>query len=123
MSDSDLTAEVPAAGDSDPTAEVLTAGDSDLTAEVQTADFLARPSGVVTFLFTDIEGSTRLWEEHPDHMGAALARHDSILRGVMEANGGFIFQTAGDSFRVAFFTAREALDAALAAARALQAES
>ena len=46
------------------------------------------PSGTVTFLFTDIEGSTRLWERAPDAMRAALGRHDSILRSTIEAHGG-----------------------------------
>ena len=43
------------------------------------------PSGTVTFLFTDLEGSTRLWEEHPEAMRGALARHDAILRDAVEA--------------------------------------
>ena len=46
------------------------------------------PSGTVTFLFTDIEGSTRLWEEQPEAMRTALARHDAILRDAVEAHGG-----------------------------------
>src|SRR6184192_4148059 len=60
------------------------------------------PSGTVTFLFTDIEGSTRLWEEHPDAMRGALARHDAILRAGIEANGGQVFKTMGDAFCAAF---------------------
>ncbi len=47
-----------------------------------------RPSGTVTFLFTDIEGSTRLWEERPDEMRAALAVHDAVVRDSIEAHGG-----------------------------------
>ncbi|MBI4316078.1 MAG: hypothetical protein HY679_09085, partial [Chloroflexi bacterium] len=49
------------------------------------------PTGTVTFLFTDIEGSTRLWERHPEAMKAALARHDALLRQAIEANGGYAF--------------------------------
>src|SRR5205085_7656661 len=71
------------------------------------------PSGTVTFLFTDLEGSTRLWEEHPDAMRLALARHDSLLRGAIEANGGVVFKTVGDAFCSAFATAPQAIDAAL----------
>ena len=53
------------------------------------------PSGTVTFLFTDLEGSTRLWEEHPEAMQAALARHDEILREAIEAHGGYVVKTTG----------------------------
>ena len=49
------------------------------------------PSGTVTFLFTDLEGSTRLWEEHPEAMPAALVRHDELLRGAIDRNGGVVF--------------------------------
>ena len=51
------------------------------------------PSGTVTFLFTDLEGSTRLWEEHPDAMQPALARHDEILRDAVEAHDGHVVKT------------------------------
>src|SRR3954453_5955176 len=71
------------------------------------------PRGTVTFLFTDIEGSTRLWEEHPDAMRLALARHDSLLRAAIETHGGFVFKTMGDAFCATFPTATQALDAAL----------
>ena len=54
--------------------------------------------GTVTFLFTDIEGSTQLWEEHASEMQTALARHDEILRSVLEGFGGYVFSTAGDAF-------------------------
>ena len=56
------------------------------------------PAGTVTFLFTDIEGSTRLWEQYPEAMREALARHDALLRGVIEASGGAVFKTVGDAF-------------------------
>ncbi len=81
------------------------------------------PTGKVTFLFTDIEGSTQLWEHHPDAMRQALARHDAILRRVIEAHGGHIFKTVGDAFYAAFADAPKALNAALEAQRALRAET
>ncbi len=77
------------------------------------------PTGTVTFLFTDIEGSTQLWEQHPTAMQAALAQHDAILRQAIEANGGYVFKTVGDAFCAAFPTAPEALNAALETQRAL----
>src|SRR5512144_1811989 len=80
------------------------------------------PSGTVTFLFTDIEGSTRLWECAPDAMRAALARHDSILRSTIEEHGGCVFATGGDGFAAAFARAGDALQAALAAQLALAVE-
>ena len=54
------------------------------------------PSGVVTFLFTDVEGSTRRWEADADGMRAALAAHDEVLRSAIEAHGGFLFKHTGD---------------------------
>jgi class 3 adenylate cyclase len=77
------------------------------------------PSGTVTFLFTDIQGSTRLWEEHPEAMRPALARHDALLREAIERHGGSIFAGGGDGLCAAFATAPEALNAALAAQQAL----
>ena len=53
----------------------------------------ALPSGTVTFVFTDLEGSTRLWEDHPDAMQDALARHDEILRRAIELHRGHIVKT------------------------------
>jgi class 3 adenylate cyclase len=67
------------------------------------------PTGTVTFLFTDIEGSTSMWEDYPAQMHEALARHDEILRSSVEARGGYVFKTVGDAFCAAFDTAREAL--------------
>ena len=81
------------------------------------------PSGTVTFLFTDIEGSTPLWDSFPDAMGAALARHDEILRRAIDANGGHVFSTAGDGFGAVFSRAANAIAAGLAAQRALSAEA
>ena len=60
------------------------------------------PTGTVTFLFTDLEGSTRSWEELPEAMKGALARHDEILRGAVEANGGSVVKTTGDGVHAAF---------------------
>lgn len=82
----------------------------------------ALPTGTVTFLFTDIEGSTQLWERQPDAMRSALARHDQILRDVVGRQGGGVFKTVGDSFCAAFATATDALEAALTAQKALGAE-
>lgn len=78
------------------------------------------PSGTITFLFTDIEGSTRRWEKHPEVMSVALARHDDLLRGAIEAQGGYVFKTMGDAFCAAFATAPDALGAAVNAQVSLQ---
>jgi predicted ATPase/class 3 adenylate cyclase len=80
------------------------------------------PTGTVTFLFTDIEGSTRLWQKSPAAMEAAHARHDALLREAVERNNGYVFKTVGDAFCAAFHTASAALAAALAAQRALTQE-
>jgi class 3 adenylate cyclase len=66
------------------------------------------PAGTVTFAFSDVEGSTRLWQEHPDHMGAALASHDEVVRKLVDAHRGYVFSTGGDSFGVASETAGQA---------------
>jgi len=81
------------------------------------------PSGTVTLLFTDVEGSTRLWDAEREAMAVALRRHDEILRDAIERAGGYVFKTAGDSFCAAFSAARAGLDAALAAQRNLAAQS
>src|SRR6185436_14978442 len=81
------------------------------------------PSGTVTFLFTDIEGSTRLWEQHPQAMVSALARHDQIMRQVIAAEAGVVYKVIGDAFQAAFTTAPAACAAALAAQRALHHEA
>ncbi len=80
------------------------------------------PTGTVTFLFTDIEGSTARWDRHPDAMRAALVRHDALLRGAVEAQSGHVFKTVGDAFCSAFGTAGAGLAAAIAAQRAIAAE-
>jgi predicted ATPase/class 3 adenylate cyclase len=81
------------------------------------------PSGTVTFLFTDLEGSTRLWEEHADAMRDALALHDAVLRDAIEAHGGYVVKTTGDGFHAAFETADAGVVAAIAAQRALSGEA
>jgi class 3 adenylate cyclase len=78
------------------------------------------PSGVVTFLFTDVEGSTRRWEADADSMRAALAAHDEVLRRAIEAHGGWVFKHTGDGVCAAFASPRCAVDAAVAAQRALE---
>lgn len=83
---------------------------------------LTAPSGLITFLFSDIERSTQLWEQYPREMKTALARHDVLLRQAVEIYGGYVFKTMGDEFCIAFADAVSALLAALAAQRALQAE-
>ena len=80
------------------------------------------PSGTVTFLFTDVEGSTRLWEEHADAMTLALARHDHIVRTAVEGHAGYLVKTTGDGVHAAFATASGALEAAVEAQRMLVAE-
>ena len=81
------------------------------------------PSGTVTFLFTDIEGSTKLAQEHPDTMPALLARHHEILHQAIQTYNGYVFQIVGDSFAVAFHSANDALNAALSAQQLLQNEA
>jgi class 3 adenylate cyclase len=83
----------------------------------------AVPTGTVTFLFTDIEGSTKLWERHTATMRTALARHDEILQEAIEGHGGFVFKTVGDAFCAVFPTALGALKSALAAQRGLFSEA
>jgi class 3 adenylate cyclase len=77
------------------------------------------PTGTVTFLFTDIEGSTKLWERSPQAMQRALARHDEILREAIEDRGGYVFKTVGDAFCAAFPTAPDALESTVEAQRRL----
>ncbi|HEU4752044.1 MAG TPA: adenylate/guanylate cyclase domain-containing protein, partial [Armatimonadota bacterium] len=82
-----------------------------------------RPTGTVTFLFTDIEGSTRLWETAPGPMAAAVTRHDALLRNAVEQAGGWVFKTVGDACCAVFDRPADALRAALEAQLALQALS
>src|SRR6476661_6449656 len=78
------------------------------------------PSGVVTFLFTDIEGSTRRWEADADAMRAALLKHDDVLRTSIDKHDGFLFSHTGDGVVAAFSSPRSAVDAAVAAQRNLE---
>ncbi len=75
-----------------------------------------------TFLFTDIEGSTRLWEEHGDAMASALARHDEILTGAVDEAGGSVLKTTGDGLIAVFDSVSDSLSAALDSQRALEEE-
>lgn len=79
------------------------------------------PSGTVTFLFTDIEGSTQLWEKQPEAMKSALARHDLILREAVETNHGYFIKTTGDGVHAVFSTALDAIHASVQAQCNLQA--
>ncbi len=81
---------------------------------------VSRPSGTVTFLMSDIEGSTRRWADQPDAMRAALAKHDEDMADAVESNGGWLFKHTGDGIVAAFGSARAAIDAAIAAQRRLE---
>jgi class 3 adenylate cyclase len=83
---------------------------------------VARPSGTVTFLFTDIEGSTACWEHAPAQMSVAFHRHETLLRQAIADHGGYAYKMIADAFQAAFATAPAALAAALTAQRALAAE-
>lgn len=80
-----------------------------------------RPTGTVTFLFSDIEGSTQRWERDSAAMSQALQQHDALMRESIEAHGGYVFKVVGDAFFAAFATAPGALAAAVRAQRALAA--
>ena len=82
----------------------------------------APPSGLVTFLFTDIEGSTRLWERDRETMRVALERHNAILTAAIRAHGGYHFKTIGDAFQAAFSDPVAAVAACVDPQRALDAE-
>ncbi len=77
------------------------------------------PTGTVTFLFSDIEGSSRRWEANPQAMRAAVARHEELMRRAIEQQGGYVFKTVGDAFCAVFHAAPNAVRAALDAQRAL----
>ena len=91
--------------------------------EFRNTEKMSIPSGTVTLLFSDIEGSTHLWEQSPQAMATALERHDELVRRAMDAHGGYVFKTIGDAFCVAFETGHDALRAALDTQVALHAES
>ncbi|MBE0410144.1 MAG: hypothetical protein IBX69_10475 [Anaerolineales bacterium] len=73
------------------------------------------PKGTVTFLFSDIEGSTRSWELHAEHMQLAFKRQEEIMRSAMQNHGGYVYKMIGDAFQVAFDSAPAALVAAMQA--------
>ena len=81
------------------------------------------PSGTVTFLFTDIEGSTKLAQEYPEEMPTLLARHHEILHQSIQSQNGYVFQIIGDAFCAAFHSASDALNAALQIQQILQNET
>jgi len=72
------------------------------------------PSGTVTFLFTDIENSTKLWEQFPEAMKSALAQHDKIIKQAIEEHNGRIIKTTGDGFHAAFQTGVSGVNTAIA---------
>jgi predicted ATPase/class 3 adenylate cyclase len=83
---------------------------------------MSPPTGTVTFLFSDIEGSTAAWERSPEVMSRVLARHDQLLRAAIAAHAGYVFATGGDGFAVAFDSVTDALAMAIDAQRALRIE-
>jgi predicted ATPase/class 3 adenylate cyclase len=106
---------------SEPEAPVEQGQSVDLKLQSQLVD-PKLPSGTVTFLFGDVEGSTRLWERNPDGMAKALKRHDQLARSVIEASGGYVFKMVGDAFCAAFATAKQAVESAASLQRALNLE-
>jgi len=80
------------------------------------------PTGTVTFLFTDIEGSTQRWEAHRDAMDSAVKRHDEVLRSAIEGHGGRVFKTVGDAFCTAFARSSDAVAASVAAQQSLSSQ-
>ena len=86
------------------------------------ATIAARPTGTVTFLFSDVEGSTQRWERSREAMSAALQRHDALLQTVIEGHGGYVFKRVGDAFCAAFTRPPDAAEAAIDAQRMLAAE-
>src|SRR4051812_45780327 len=78
------------------------------------------PLGIVTFLFTDIEGSTRRWEADPESMRSELVAHDEVLRVTIETHNGWLFKHTGDGVCAAFMSPKSAVDAAIEAQRLLE---
>jgi len=89
-----------------------------MTVTIKTDFVNTLPSGTVTFLFTDIEGSTQLWEKYPEAMRAALARHDYLLHSAIETNYGNVIETTGDGMYAVFATAVDGVDAVVASQHA-----
>jgi predicted ATPase/class 3 adenylate cyclase len=92
------------------------------TAEPKGEGPVTLPTGTVTFLFSDIEGSTQRWETHREAMKAAVARHERLMSDAIKRHGGYVFKSLGDAFCAAFPTAPQALSAAIDAQRALAKE-
>lgn len=84
---------------------------------------IAHPSGTVTFLFTDVEGSTALWADDAEAMSASLRVHDEIVRTAIESFGGSVFTTAGDAICAAFGRASDGVAAAESAQLSLEGAS
>lgn len=80
------------------------------------------PSGTMTFLFTDVEGSSARWEHRPEAMRLALTRHDALLRSAIGVHGGHVVKTMGDAFHAAFSRAQDAVAAAIDVQRRLHIE-
>ncbi len=95
---------------------------SPMTPEPEALESTALPTGTVTFLFSDIEGSTQRWEQHRDAMKAAVARHEQLVKAAMQQHGGYVFKTMGDALCTAFATPPNALLAAVDSQRALAKE-
>jgi len=104
-------------GHSGTTPDDTGAGDTDGTVPAT-----ATPTGTISFLFSDIEGSSALWEHHGDLMPNVIGRHDEILHRGVEANRGVVFSTAGDGVAAAFELASDAIAAARLIRSALDAE-
>ena len=80
------------------------------------------PTGTVTFLFSDIEGSTERWERHREAMKSAVRKHEELIRTAISAHNGQVFKTVGDAFCAAFYNVADAISAALDAQRSLMKE-
>jgi len=91
-------------------------------AEPKGEGLVTLPTGTVTFLFSDIEGSTQRWEQHRTAMDAAVKRHDALMRSAVEQHNGYVFKTVGDAFCVAFARVSDTIAAAIDAQRKFNAE-
>src|ERR1700719_3625228 len=88
----------------------------------KTSDLTAMPTGEVTFLFSDIEGSTQRWDAYAEAMKSAVARHEQLMGDAIARHGGYVFKSLGDAFCVAFHSAPDAVAAAVDAQLALKEE-
>jgi predicted ATPase/class 3 adenylate cyclase len=112
-----------AAGYLSPDALITRLTTASTPAPLAAGEHAALPSGTLIFLFTDIVSSTSLWEQQPQLMERALARHDTLMRQAIITHNGQVFKTVGDAFYALFTTGPDALDAALSAQRAFAVES